>query len=106
VHLLFLGVDTEHRNAAPTRQAAQSGDVAELLRARRRINHAGDQLLAQRTAAKAGPMQQRGDRVATDLEPALEQARQALLARARFRATWCPNSPWVICRRDATGSRA
>jgi hypothetical protein len=56
--------------------------------------------LAQRTAAKAGPIQHRGDRVATDLEPALEQARQALLARARFRATWCPNSPWVFCCRD------
>lgn len=30
-------------------------------------------------------------------------ARAALIERARFRATWCPGSEWVFCRRD--GSR-
>ena len=37
------------------------------------------------------------------LVPVNEHARRALLDRARFRATWCPASPWVFCRRD--GSR-
>ena len=29
-------------------------------------------------------------------------AREALIERARFRATWCPDSPWVFTRRDGT----
>jgi integrase len=32
--------------------------------------------------------------------PINERAREALLARARFRATWCPASPWVFCTRE------
>ncbi len=35
--------------------------------------------------------------------PLNREAREALLARARFRATHCPESPWVFCRQD--GSR-
>lgn len=35
--------------------------------------------------------------------PINEGARAALIERARFRATWCPGSEWVFCRRD--GSR-
>ncbi len=35
--------------------------------------------------------------------PINESARAALLERAKFRATWCPGSPWVFCRRN--GSR-
>lgn len=29
-------------------------------------------------------------------------AREALLQRANFRATWCPDSPWVFARQDGT----
>lgn len=32
--------------------------------------------------------------------PLNREAREAILARARFRATHCPASPWVFCRRD------
>jgi integrase len=35
--------------------------------------------------------------------PLNQEARNAILARARFRAKHCPDSPWVFCRRD--GSR-
>jgi integrase len=35
--------------------------------------------------------------------PINREAREAMLARARFRAEHCPGSPWVFCRRD--GSR-
>lgn len=35
--------------------------------------------------------------------PLNDGARSTLIERARFRATWCPGSPWVFCRRD--GSR-
>jgi integrase len=35
--------------------------------------------------------------------PLNREAREALLTRARYRATWCPDSRWVFCRRD--GSR-
>lgn len=35
--------------------------------------------------------------------PLSREAREALLSRARFRAFYCPASPWVLCRRD--GSR-
>ena len=35
--------------------------------------------------------------------PVNQEARRALLDRARFRATHCPGSPWVFCRKD--GSR-
>jgi integrase len=31
--------------------------------------------------------------------PLNERARGSLLSRARFRATWCPSSPWVFCNR-------
>jgi integrase len=34
--------------------------------------------------------------------PLNQEARAALLARANFRATYCPSSPWVFCRRDGT----
>lgn len=34
--------------------------------------------------------------------PLNEQARAALRHRAQFRATHCPASPWVFCRRDGT----
>jgi integrase len=34
--------------------------------------------------------------------PMNEGARTVLLERARFRATWCPASPWVFCRRDGS----
>ena len=29
-------------------------------------------------------------------------AREALLQRANFRATWCPDAPWVFARQDGT----
>jgi integrase len=32
--------------------------------------------------------------------PLNERAREAIIARARFRATWCPASPWVFCDRE------
>ncbi len=35
--------------------------------------------------------------------PLNQDARDAILARARFRASYCPDSPWVFCRKD--GSR-
>lgn len=35
--------------------------------------------------------------------PLNQEAREAILARARFRAEYCPASPWVFCRKD--GSR-
>ena len=35
--------------------------------------------------------------------PLNQEARAAILARARFRAEHCPSSPWVFCRKD--GSR-
>lgn len=35
--------------------------------------------------------------------PMNQQAREAMLARARFRAEHCPGAPWVFCRSD--GSR-
>jgi integrase len=34
--------------------------------------------------------------------PMNQQARGAILARARFRAEHCPGSPWVFCRRDGS----
>ena len=34
--------------------------------------------------------------------PINDHARAALLERAAYRATWCPASPWVFCRRDGT----
>lgn len=34
--------------------------------------------------------------------PMNQEAREAMLARARFRAEHCPDSPWVFCRRDGT----
>jgi integrase len=47
------------------------------------------------------PDQQKGAR--HSLVPINARARAALIARARFRAEHCPDSPWVFCRRD--GSR-
>ena len=35
--------------------------------------------------------------------PLNHEAREALISRARFRATWCPKSSWVFARKD--GSR-
>ncbi len=32
--------------------------------------------------------------------PLNQAAREAILARARFRAEWCPDSPWVFCDRQ------
>ena len=32
--------------------------------------------------------------------PISPSARVALIERARFRAQWCPGSPWVFCRRN------
>lgn len=34
--------------------------------------------------------------------PLNHEARDALLTRARFRASYCPASPWVFCRRSGT----
>jgi integrase len=48
--------------------------------------------------AKTGQKNGKAGRV-----PLNREAREALIARARFRATWCPDSRWVFCRRD--GSR-
>lgn len=32
--------------------------------------------------------------------PLNERAREVIIARARFRATLCPSSPWVFCNRN------
>lgn len=34
--------------------------------------------------------------------PINESARAALIVRAGYRATWCPGSTWVFCRRDGS----
>jgi len=34
--------------------------------------------------------------------PLNQVARTALINRARFRAKWCPDSPWVFCTRKGT----
>ena len=36
------------------------------------------------------------------LIPLNRQVTRALVSRARFRARYCPESPWVCCRRNGT----
>jgi integrase len=38
--------------------------------------------------------------------PMNQQARQAVLNRLRFRAEWCPDSPWLFCHKDGTRIQA
>ena len=47
-----------------------------------------------------GTLDQKGRHVSE--VPLNTVAREALIERARFRATWCPDSPWVFTRRDGT----
>lgn len=37
------------------------------------------------------------------LVPLNQEAREALLSRARYRAASCPESPWVFCRKSGLG---
>ncbi|WP_077731443.1 site-specific integrase [Methylocaldum sp. 14B] len=45
-----------------------------------------------------GEQDQKGRKVST--VPINQEARGALLSRANFRAGYCPESPWVFCRKD------
>jgi integrase len=55
-------------------------------------------------AARTGPDAKTGQKNGkAGRVPLNRDAREALILRARFRATWCPDSRWVFCRKD--GSR-
>ncbi|EGV32869.1 integrase family protein [Thiorhodococcus drewsii AZ1] len=64
----------------------------------RRVDLQGALITFEATRTKTGQKNGKPGRV-----PLNQEAREAILTRARFRATHCLDSPWVFCRRD--GSR-
>lgn len=63
----------------------------------RRVDLQGALITFEATRAKTGQKNGKPGRV-----PLNQEAREAILSRARFRATHCPDSPWVFCRKDGT----
>ena len=63
----------------------------------RRVDLEGAEITFEAERGKTGQKNGRMGRV-----PLNQEAREAVLARARFRAEHCPGSPWVFCRKDGT----
>ena len=63
----------------------------------RRVDLKGAAITFEAERGKTGQKNGRAGRV-----PLNHEAREAMLARARFKAEHCPDSPWVFCRQNGT----
>jgi multidrug efflux pump subunit AcrA (membrane-fusion protein) len=99
----------EHAQQVEAERARVAQEKAEREQAERKAH---ERQITEQAAAKANTFeaergltgQKKGQKSGkAGRVPMNQQARESMLARARFRAEHCPGAPWVFCRKD--GSR-